>query len=211
MKYAYDVFISYKRYGEWTTWVLDIFKPLFEQHLSMELGLGNGAQVFSDDKIEAGADWPPDLRNGVANSRVLVPVFSKMYFGSSWCLRELYAARYKEAQLGFRTSLEPKGIIVPIRIHDGLKCDLPEHLHECSDIHATDFTKFALTSLSRSSPLYLEFEIAIKAWVKGSVMPAIKRSTEKPFNPDWMKAISAEEYEWPQPADYSMPDLPSLG
>src|SRR5689334_9808691 len=111
MRYEYDVFISYRRYGEWTSWVCEIFKNVLDSHLSH--ALGRPARIWTDKKIESGADWQMELSRQLTTSRVLIPLFSKMYFGSGWCLRELYAGRFKENQLRLRTETEPGGIIVP--------------------------------------------------------------------------------------------------
>src|SRR5215218_8409934 len=140
MDYKYDVFVSYKRYGEWTNWVRGVFCEVLTDHLAMELG--RPPKIFIDDQLEEGTDWELDLSLKLTTSRVLIPLFSKMYFGSEWCLKEFYAVRFKEEKIGLRTRKEPSGIIVPGRIHDGMKNDLPAHLHECCRLQTVDLTVY---------------------------------------------------------------------
>ena len=208
MRYEYDIFVSYKRYGEWTKWVCGEFRTLLHDHLGFELG--DEPKIFVDDQMESGTDWPNDLAQKLTVSRVTVPLFSKMYFGSSWCLRELYATRFKEGQLGLRTRRQPAGIIVPGRIHDGTKVDLPSHLQECCRLQAIDLTKFALTSLQRTSPIFIDFETTIKDWIRTSIVPAIQRTHN--HNPDnrWLERISTSRFRCPAPAYFRDPTLPSL-
>lgn len=208
MDYAYDIFVSYKRYGEWTSWVRGEFYRVLDDHLSM--ALGRPAKIFIDDQIKEGADWPLDLAKKLATSRVLVPLFSKMYFGSGWCLKELYAARFKEAQLGLRTLEQPEGIIVPARIHDGTSDDLPTRLHECCRIQAADLTDYAITSLKRSCPKFENFEEEVRLWVERSIKPAIDRTRRVKARDSWLADISELRFDCPRPADYDDLDLPSL-
>lgn len=207
MEYQYDVFVSYKRYGEWTNWVQE-FSKVLRDHLGMELG--RKAEIWTDQQLEAGTDWPKDLALKLATSRVVVPLFSKMYFGSTWCLKELYAAKFKENQLGLRSPLCPQGIIVPAQIHDGERRDLPDYLHDCCDIHATDLREFALTCLTRSSSKFERFEEKVKAWVEQSIKPAIARTRNQQPNDAWVTIISDQTFECPRPADFDNTDLPSL-
>ena len=207
MRYEHDVFISYRRYGEWTIWVCDIFKRVLDFHLSN--ALGRPAKIWTDRMIAAGADWQFDLRKQLTISRVLVPLFSKMYFGSSWCLKELYAVRFKEIQLGLRTPENPDGIIVAARIHDGNRDDLPAYLHDCCQIQAIDLTEYALTSLKSSSEKFVRFEEAIKSWVEESIVPAINRTRALQPHESWFDYISGEKFHCPIPAAYDdeFPDL----
>jgi hypothetical protein len=208
MKYEYDIFISYKRYGEWTQWVCGEFLRLLRFHLANELG--RDPKIFVDNQLEAGTDWPKDLALKLTVSRVLVPLFSKMYFGSDWCLRELYAARFKEEQLGLRTACSPSGIIVPARIHDGNEADLPKELHECCQMHMADLRPFAIASLRPSSQKYEAFEEAVKSWVEQSIKPAYDRTAGKEPHDAWLATISNRMYHCPHPACFDNPNLCSL-
>jgi hypothetical protein len=134
-----------------------------------------------------------------------------MYFGSPWCLRELYATRFKEAQLGLRTMKQPAGIIVPGRIHDGTSKDLPLNLQECCELQAVDLTTFALTSIQRASPIFIDFEATVKDWIKQSIVPAIERTYNHSPKEVWLKRISGRKFRCPAPARFTHFSLPSLG
>jgi len=208
MEYEYDIFVSYKRYGEWTNWVRGEFYNVLRDHLAMELG--DDPKIFIDNQLESGTDWPSDLARKLTTSRVLVPLFSKMYFGSEWCLKEFYAARFKEDQIGLRTPQRSSGIIVPARIHDGTENDLPAHLQECCRVHAEDFTEYAITSLRRNSPRFESFEEKVKTWVKQSVKPAIDRTAGTKPEQTWLTRISNQEFRCPPPASFERLRFPSL-
>ncbi len=201
MAYRYDVFISYKRYGEWTTWARDVFKPVLEDHLSMELG--RKAEIFVDSRIEGNANWLPELCTIIAESRTMVPLFSKMYFGSAPCIKELYAMRHKETQLGMRLGVNTRGVITPARIHDGLENDLPGILRECCQMQTEDLTAYALTSLHRGSKQFLRFETAVKQWIPRSVVPAIRLADAHPFDQQWAVDLISGSFHDPGPADFS--------
>lgn len=208
MEYEYDIFVSYKRYGEWTNWVRGEFCNVLRDHLGMELG--RPPKIFIDDNLEGGTDWPLDLALKLTTSRILVPLFSKMYFGSEWCLKEFCAARFKEDQIGLRAPQQPNGIIVPGLIHDGKKNDLPSYLHECCRLQAEDLTDYAITSLMRTSPLFESFEKKVKLWVKQSIKPAIDRTMGKQPDDSWLTCISEHKYTCLSPANFDNPDFPSL-
>lgn len=207
MRYEHDVFISYRRYGEWTNWVCEDFKKLLDTHLSN--ALGRPARIWTDKKIESGADWQKELWKHLTTSRVLIPLFSKMYFGSEWCLKELYASRFKEDKLGLRNDTEPGGIIVAAKIHNGTQDDLPNHLHDCCRYQVLDLTDYAFTSLKGSSEKFLKFEEAIKSWVEQSVKPAIDRTRRSQPDDSWLHEISRETFACPSPAIYD-DDYPDI-
>jgi hypothetical protein len=117
MSYEYDVFLSYRRHGEWPSWVRVIFMPLFSHWLGEELG--RDAKVFVDYEIETGDSWPQKLGKSLGETRVLVALFSRQYFASPWCMRELQHVLSREQACGFRTAQNPAGLIVPASIHDG--------------------------------------------------------------------------------------------
>lgn len=208
MEYEFDVFVSYKRYGEWTTWVQGEFFSLLRDHLSM--ALGRPAEIFIDNQLEGGTDWPNDLAHKLTTSRILVPLFSKMYFGSEWCLKEFCAFRFKEDQIGLRTAQHPSGIIVPGRIHDGTKDDLPPYLHECCRLQAEPLTDYAITSLKRTSLKFENFEETVKLWIDRSIKPAIDRTRGKQPDDAWLSCISEQKFTYLSPANFDKPDFPSL-
>ena len=69
--------------------------------------------------METGSEWPIALRNGLARSRCLVPIFSPEYFRSRWCQAELNTMLAREKLLEMRSVTNPSGMNFPIRYFDG--------------------------------------------------------------------------------------------
>lgn len=117
MAYQYDIFLSYKRHSEARQWLVEHFQPLLEFHVELELG--HKVTVFRDDQDdEAGASWPAHLGRALGNSRTLVALWTRTYFHSEWCSRELSMMLARERDEGFRTARRPGGLIVPVVLHD---------------------------------------------------------------------------------------------
>jgi hypothetical protein len=114
--YEYDIFISYKRDAETNRWIADHLEPLLKTYVELELG--RAPRIFRDDKLEAGTTWPVALGAKLAGSRVLLALYTKTYFHSEWCTRELSAMLEREEQVGGRTATKPDGLIVPLILHD---------------------------------------------------------------------------------------------
>jgi hypothetical protein len=196
MDYNYDVFVSYKRSEEWNDWVSHKFIPMLRRHL--DLRLADTPRIFCDDQIHAGTDWPDELAHALASSRVLIPLFSRGYFSSSWCLHELYAMRHKEKRSNLRTPMRRSGIIVPARIHDGTSEDLPAGLQDNCRNETVDLTRFMLHTLDRGlGDLYQDFEIKIGNWVETSVLPAIHLAPK--LEQEWYDEIREKKFECPLP------------
>jgi hypothetical protein len=140
MSYEYDVFLSYRRHGKWPVWVRDIFMPLFSHWLGEELG--RDAAVFVDYHIETGDSWPQKLGKSLGETRVLVALFSRQYFTSPWCMRELQPVLSREQACGFRTPQNPAGLIVPASIH------FP---HRVKQIQAAQLQEYTSVRLSKGS------------------------------------------------------------
>ncbi|HZU30073.1 MAG TPA: toll/interleukin-1 receptor domain-containing protein [Candidatus Angelobacter sp.] len=114
MPYDHDVFLSYRRHGEWPQWVRNTFAPMFRHWLGEEL---DDVKIFIDENLEAGKSWPQELGRALGNSKIIVPLFSRQYFSSPWCQRELAHMFAREAAVEFRTQKQPAGLIVPAHIH----------------------------------------------------------------------------------------------
>jgi hypothetical protein len=120
--YRHDVFLSYSRVQQWPAWVDRIFLPVIEHWLSAELG--RDVVVFQDVRsIEPGQNWPSELEQGLAASRVMITLWSKTYFRSEWCRRELAALMARADQQRAR-GLSGQ-IIFPLAIHDSTGDDVP--------------------------------------------------------------------------------------
>src|SRR5262249_17868040 len=117
MPYCYDVFISYRRYNPYPQWVKERFMEMFDFYLAHELG--RPPEIFIDYKIAEGDSWPHDLAYALARSKVLVALWTPLYFTSKWCTSELAHMHAREERCGFRHRGRPGGLIVPATLHDG--------------------------------------------------------------------------------------------
>lgn len=171
MSYRHDVFISYCRDPQyWTAWTRDHFKHLMEIYLKQELG--GKPDVFVDERIEEGADWPHELGEHLASSRIMVAVFSRDYFASQWCLHELDLMLGRSITTGSDSRL-----IIPVAVHG------PDHIpDELWRKQAARFEEFRVAYIQRESQLYLRFSLAMKALV-----PKISRAivSAPPYMEDW--------------------------
>lgn len=148
--YNYDVFISYRRHPEWTPWTREHVLRLLDAYLTQDLG--RPPRIFIDEGIKPGADWPARLGLALGSSRVLLPVFSRDYFSSDWCLHELDLMNQRLRQF------PESQIIVPVIGHDG---DLIPA--EIARIAPCDLSKFRNTDLQRRTPRYEQFSDEVKA------------------------------------------------
>src|SRR3954466_15432006 len=90
MAYKYDIFISYPRHPETLTWIKKHFAPLLE--LRVGLALGNNPSIYVHEvnqQIPAGTSWPQALGEELGSSRILVALWTKTFFNSVWCTKEM--------------------------------------------------------------------------------------------------------------------------
>jgi hypothetical protein len=200
MSYQFDAFVSYRRHGEWPDWVRDIFMPLFSHWLGEELG--QEARIFVDYQIETGDSWPQRLGKSLGETRVLVALFSRQYFASPWCNRELQHVLLREQACGFRTAQNPRGLIVPASIHDG-----EGFPHQVQHIQAAQLQPFTSVRLSKGSLRAEQLDDEIRTWVP-SVAHAIQSAPV--WDPNWTEqAVAAfvEQFDATAPAQTSAPSL----
>jgi hypothetical protein len=181
MAYEYDVFVSYRRHAEWPKWVREIFLPLFSHWLGEELG--RNAQIFVDHQIETGDSWPQRLGSALGQSKVLVPLFSRQYFASGWCQRELQHMLSRERAFGFRTTEHPNGLVNPAYIHDGN--DFPSQVRH---IQAASLQAYSNVRLAKNSPTEEQLSEAIRDWVP-NIVHAIGSAPE--CDPRWAEQAAA--------------------
>jgi TIR domain len=113
--YTYDVFISYKHDQPEliTPWLRKVVARV-ELWLGEELG-GRTPRVFFDKRnIGVGSVWPRELREALASTRCLVPVWAPGYFRSPWCIAEWRSFVTRQKMVDPRHRL-----IVPLTYHDG--------------------------------------------------------------------------------------------
>ena len=174
-RYEYDVFISYRRHGEWPQWVGDIFLPLFANWLGEELG--RDAMIFIDNRLETGVALPESLTHVLVKSRVLVPLWTSTYFSSAWCIAELAHMLYREKTCGYRTVANPSGLVVPAILHGG--ADYPPGVQ---NIQAVGLQQFVNLRTAPNSPTAEALSARIKEWIP-QVASAIY--TAPPWEPEW--------------------------
>jgi TIR domain len=92
------------------TWIKHHFCPILSLRVGQELDVGK-VDIFLDEQIESGSSWPHDLVAKLGQSRILVPLWSKNYFNSQWCVLELSHMLAREDSMGMRTAAKPGGLI----------------------------------------------------------------------------------------------------
>jgi hypothetical protein len=157
MSYEFDVFLSYRREKPSESWVHDHFLPYFKPALGD--ALARPAQVFVDRTgIRAGQKWPARLKQALAHSRCLLGIWSPLYFWSEWCQCESAVMRHRELQLGFGTNANPNGLIIGIKVNDGIH--FPDFARES---HRVDFEPYFFDGPAfNQSPLHIEFQRAVR-------------------------------------------------
>jgi hypothetical protein len=114
--YEYDVFLSYSRSGQWEKFVDESFEPILAHWLGEELG--RSPIIFKDrSALSIGQNWPVALEEALRASRVMVALWSRQYFASEWCRRELSFMMARARAFKERGIFD--GIILPAIIHDG--------------------------------------------------------------------------------------------
>lgn len=170
MDYLYDIFISYKRHPEWTPWTREHVRGLLDAYLSQELG--RSPAIFIDERIEPGADWPSRLAGALGHARVLLPVFSRDYFGSDWCIHEL------DLMHGRLRRFPGSRLIIPVIGQDG---DLiPD---EIARLQSFDLSPFRNTDIQRRTPRFEQFSESVKD-LAPHVAAAIGSAPD--FDPSWL-------------------------
>jgi hypothetical protein len=136
-------------------------------------------QIFWDPDISPGDQWPAALRDALARSRILVPVFTNPYFRSSYCLAELNTMIARENALALRARGSSQGIIYPVRFYGD---DYPETIRE---IQWVDMSDWAYPDVSfRETVQYIGFVDAVRAF-------ATKLAHCLPLAPEWAP-------DWPE-------------
>lgn len=175
MDYIYDVFISYKRHPEWTPWTREHVRSLLDAYLTQELG--RSPAIFIDERIEPGMDWPKRLAVALGRARVLLPVFSRDYFGSEWCIHELDLMHDRLRR--FPDSC----LIIPVIGHDGELIPV-----EIARIQSFDLSPFRNTDLQRKTPRFEQFADSVSK-LAPHVAAAI--GSAPGFDPAWLDECQA--------------------
>ena len=166
-EYEFDVFVSYRRHGEWPAWIHEHFRPVFEHYLGEDLG--RDPRVFFDTRLESGDQWPNHLAKALGRSAVLVPLWSKTYFNSPWCVTECALMFRREEICGYRANRDDV-LVLPASIHDG--DDFPEYARKVQFVKLNDYANVRLNRNGQTAEAMVDL---IKAWTP-RVATSVKRA-----------------------------------
>jgi hypothetical protein len=173
--YTHDIFISYRRDPEVVLWINEHLVPLLRTHVGYELP--NPPDIYTDQRLESGATWPVELGTELAQSKVLISLWSGNYLHSQWCTLELshMVAREKEEQR--RTPKHPFGIVLFIIVIDGE--NIP---HELQAIQKVEIQNFFFVRMLRTSLTAEKLEETLKKSAPGIAL-AIQNAPQ--FKANW--------------------------
>jgi hypothetical protein len=117
MDYEHHIFLSYAHGDLWSPWVKDMFVPRLQAYLQLEVGR---LEISADYQIDPGAQWSPNLKRRVARSKLMLALMSADYFQREWCRREMALMFERERHLGIEGSDANYGLLIPVRLGDGL-------------------------------------------------------------------------------------------
>jgi hypothetical protein len=116
--YKYDIFLSYTHDEQMEEWVHKHFVPFLKPFIGN--ALNRPITIFVDRSgINTGDSWPLRLRQALAYSRCLLPVWTPLYFHCDWCIRECGAMLLRETRTGLRSVQKPHGLVIPVNVFDG--------------------------------------------------------------------------------------------
>src|SRR3954452_12040053 len=141
--YQYDVFLSYSRSGHWETFVDEVFEPMLTHWLGEELG--RTPAIFKDrSSLSIGQSWPDTLESALRSSKVMITLWSRQYFASEWCRREL---SFMLARAGsFKRRGVSDRIILPTIVHDGKR--FPAFLSVLQGLNLSEYADPFMTGQS---------------------------------------------------------------
>ena len=202
--YKFDIFISYPHEDDHETWVHDIFLGSFERYLTQELG--RKPDLFVDERgIRPGQSWPLRLKEALAHSRLLVPIWSVNYFLSDWCRAECLCFLHREENLGYRKS-NSEGLIHPVQLYDGKR--YPRIAQTIQWFECEEYNAFN-ESFKKTEP-YSRLREAIKKWAP-NVAQAIDAAPT--WRQDWLTQTWFDEAHnyWDKHPDFQILKQPWSG
>lgn len=197
MNYEHHIFLSYARGDLWTPWVKDRFLPRLRAYLESEIG---ELEISVDHQIGAGAPWDMNLRRRVARSRIMVALISANYFHSNWCRREMALMLEREKSLGLEGHDENYGLLIPVRLGDGLT--FPDLI---TRVQYHDFVDFADPDLPHGSVRASNFNDSVKKLVQiiRDTLPRVPEECSEDWanftGDEFLDALCAKRLPVPQP------------
>lgn len=206
--YLHDVYLSYRSTGHWPMFVEKSFAPKFRHWLGTDLG--REPLIFDPaNSIESAGDWADSLATALASSRVMVCLWSRSYFTSSWCSAELGIMMRRKKLL---SQVEPTPrLIVPVVIHDSE--DLPSELDQIQRFNLSQYANPWIAAGSEMDELLSEKIRQISSVVAHAVEDA------PPYDPTWEDLTKASFGRMDNQISFRPPDnddarnigLPRLG
>lgn len=208
--YSYDVFISYPHGAtKMAMWVEHIFLSHFTDCLTESVG--RTARVYFDKHyINPGDKWEWQFKTALAETRILVPIWSIKYFLSLYCRAELAVMLHRQERLGYG---QTGGLIVPVRIWGSNSNRFPEIAQQIEPLECGSYGN--LRTDSDSSQLQ-RFEDHIAQWVPNL---AAKIDSVPFCDPEWNQSqwlddpinrIEETKILWP-PKEKEYFGVPSIG
>jgi len=158
--YKYDVFLSYSRSGHWETFVDDVFEPILVHWLGEELG--RTPLIFKDrSDLFIGQNWPEMLEQALKRSRTMIALWSRQYFSSEWCCRELSFMLSRADEFRHRQVFDR--ILLPAIVHDGSRFP-----HCVSDLQRLNLSEYADPFMTRNSLLREKLSAKIRELSSGT-------------------------------------------
>ncbi|MBR1199536.1 toll/interleukin-1 receptor domain-containing protein [Bradyrhizobium sp. AUGA SZCCT0158] len=198
MTYKYDIFISYKRHPETLGWIKKHFEPLLGHRVG--LALGSEPTIFVHEinqQVSAGELWPQSLGDALGVSKVLVALWTKTFFNSVWCAKEMSHMLGRQGRAKGITY----GLVIPAIIHDGE--DFPKEL---KFIQSMDIRSCYNTRMREDSPKAEELSDLIDVHSVG-IAKAIQQAPN--WQSKWSQAASdaffREFYKADTPAQTALP------
>jgi hypothetical protein len=128
--------------------------------------------VYIDVKVnQPGDKWEQKLKDALAHTKILIPVWSINYFRSKYCRAELAVMLHRERELGYWNREQLGSLIVPIQLWDGKKYPAVARMYHqllCSDY----------SSVRKDTEPWDRLMLMIRQWV-----PDLARRIDSA--PDW--------------------------
>jgi hypothetical protein len=198
LSYKYDAFLSYRRVNKWPVFVEDIFMPMLWHWLQEELD-GETEIFYDKDRLETGGEWPHELAEALAMSKVMICLWSRQYFASDWCKAELSHMLARRKAIGGAPLLP---LIIPVVIHDGES--IPAQLGGITRFQIQKYASPWLGEGSRKKE-ELAYEIRRLAEHTGRALARVPD-----YDPGWMR-LAVDEFDALFAARQGQLAVPSLG
>jgi hypothetical protein len=196
MTYEYHVFVSYPHAGHVGAWTRNHLAPTLRECLADEI---RRPQVFVDEAIEPGARWREELRRSLGRSRLLLAIWSPLYFDSDYCMAEWGTMAARERVLDVGGAHRPSTrLVFPIRYSDGES--FPDAAKEIEQDEIFKDFRYPYPQF-RDSQKYLPFHDAV---VDLAQRITTRLPNVPPWDPDWPTAFPDLP---PDPGPSSLPRL----